>query len=103
MIKYAVEDEFCRTKILLNYFGEKNDCDCGTCDICIEKNKGRLTTKLFKNIYNDIIELLKEGDLPGEEVIKRLNHDDSHITEVIRFLLDEDYLIEKDGKLYKKH
>lgn len=39
MIAYAKNEEFCRSRQLLSYFGEKTSSDCEQCDICIEKKK----------------------------------------------------------------
>ena len=34
MIDYVSEDDTCRSSYLLEYFGQKESSDCGTCDIC---------------------------------------------------------------------
>lgn len=34
MIEYVSEDSVCRSRFLLEYFGQKESSDCGTCDIC---------------------------------------------------------------------
>lgn len=36
MISYLTNDEVCRSRQLLRYFGEKTDKDCGICDVCLE-------------------------------------------------------------------
>lgn len=34
MVKYAGESDMCRSRFLLEYFGQKESSDCGTCDVC---------------------------------------------------------------------
>ena len=34
MIDYVSEDDICRSSYLLEYFGQSESTDCGTCDIC---------------------------------------------------------------------
>lgn len=40
ILDYATNDTVCRSRMLLHYFGEKNEHDCGICDTCISlRNK----------------------------------------------------------------
>ena len=34
MIDYVTEEDQCRSRFLLKYFGQEESSDCGTCDIC---------------------------------------------------------------------
>ena len=39
MVEYADNQQYCRSQLLLSYFGEDNADACGTCDICRAKAK----------------------------------------------------------------
>ena len=39
MIAYVSEEEICRSSFLLDYFGQTDSMDCGTCDICRSSDK----------------------------------------------------------------
>lgn len=39
MLEYAEDDRFCRSQVLLGYFGETDSCLCGKCDVCLTKAK----------------------------------------------------------------
>ena len=39
MLEYASEEDECRSRFLLRYFGQEESADCGRCDICRERAK----------------------------------------------------------------
>ena len=39
ILDYATEDDFCRSRFLLEYFGDHSGKDCGGCDVCIANHK----------------------------------------------------------------
>ena len=53
MIRYAKNDEVCRSRQLLAYFGEENDRDCKQCDVCLadqtEEREKELRRKIAEN------------------------------------------------------
>ena len=41
MAEYIENDAFCRSRMLLDYFGQDTDENCGICDVCIAKKKNK--------------------------------------------------------------
>jgi len=39
MVAYASEEDTCRSRYLLAYFGQEESSDCGNCDICKKRNR----------------------------------------------------------------
>jgi ATP-dependent DNA helicase RecQ len=39
MVEYADNQLYCRSQLLLSYFGETDAATCGTCDVCRQKAK----------------------------------------------------------------
>ena len=48
MLSYVSQEEECRSRYLLRYFGQEESADCGRCDICREKARkpGDLAVRL---------------------------------------------------------
>ena len=90
MIEYVEDDNICRSRILLHYFGENDSTDCGSCDICRNKNKAKLNSTNFDNIETDISNILIKADHTIEKLIELLEnkYDRKNILDVIRFNLD---------------
>jgi len=99
MNDYLSNTNYCRSRILLDYFGEQQTEDCGICDLCISKNTG---TNEFRNtIREELLNRLKENPIDistftaGYSKIK-----EPVILEEINELLLEEVLI-KEGKILK--
>jgi ATP-dependent DNA helicase RecQ len=71
MIEYATDDNTCRSKMLLRYFGEERSDDCGQCDVCVERATNHLSEKRTSPGTEYIMNLLSDG--------KR-----HHVTELLR-------------------
>ncbi|WP_449400935.1 RecQ family ATP-dependent DNA helicase [Chryseobacterium wanjuense] len=85
-MKFYIEDnQFCKMKLILAYFGEKNSKNCGKCSVC-EKNKQSI---FGKNISNQIVNLLGKKPSTIEELSIQLSyHSKENILENLIFLLD---------------
>lgn len=94
MLRYAKDSSRCRSRQLLEYFGEKDTKDCGQCDVChhtsktdIQQAKQQILTLLSDRQRHHVTELLRL-QLPKEELDKALT-----------YLLQEEYIMQKDGYL----
>ena len=85
-MKFFLEDsQYCKMKLILSYFGEKNAKNCGQCSVC-EKNKQSI---FGKNISNQILNLLSKRPATIEELSIQLSyHSKENILENLIFLLD---------------
>jgi len=85
-MKFYIEDEkYCKMKLILNYFGEKNAKNCGQCSVC-ERNKQSI---FGKNISQQILNLLSKRPATIEELSIQLSyHSKENILENLIFLLD---------------
>jgi ATP-dependent DNA helicase RecQ len=96
VLDYAQEENFCRSQLLLSYFGEKNTTPCGKCDICLKRKKNELSSEDFEAVRLQILDILSTEALPVNALVKRIPHNETKTLQVIRFLLDNNQLVEND-------
>jgi len=96
VISYVQATAKCRSLMLLFYFGEENAKRCGSCDVCINRNKMELTELEFNSIVDIIKPMLLKKPCTLEEIVKKVNADEDNVLKVIQWLLDNDKLIKTD-------
>ena len=100
IIQYVKDDEHCRSKQLLRYFGEKNKENCTQCDVCIN-----LLNNNKSHSIDNIIKLIKahlndKESLSRDDLCQNIAAKEEDIIEAIRFMIDENLLI-NTGEQYR--
>ena len=99
MIDYATAEEKCRSRMLLHYFGEKNEHHCGQCDICLKKHESGIKLGAFQELKERILEVLKEGPLSSVELCEKLKVSATQISPIVSFLISEEIIYLRNGIL----
>ena len=102
VLDYAKEENVCRSQILLAYFGEKNTKPCGQCDICQKNKEAEVGTNLFEKIKTKVFEILEKEPLVINSLLRKLPFKEPQSIQVIRFLIDNDHLIQNEYMQLKK-
>ena len=100
MIEYASAEETCRSRMLLAYFGEKNDHNCGQCDVCLRKHTSGLKLGEFLEIKERILQQVADSSCTMSDFVSATEAEKEKINQTISFLLAEEILHLKDGILY---
>jgi len=94
MARYATSTDICRSRFLLNYFGEKSNHDCGQCDVCLEQKKTPAThEEKIKKAVQVISDFLQDGKPHQLLDLKTLSIRSDVLEEAIRYMAAEDLLI----------
>ncbi len=92
MVEYVTSEDVCRSRILLRYFGEKNEHDCGQCDTCLERKRSvHLPASTFEEIKEHLLATLDRQMTPAD-IARQMHIDNEKLTPVLHYLLDEGQL-----------
>ena len=101
MEEYVTTENICRSWMLLRYFGEKNEHNCGQCDVCLSKRAtDNLSEESYEEVKRQILDLLSHSPLTPAETADQIKAEKEDIGQVIRYLLDEGELKMQDGMLH---
>ena len=100
VLHYTKEKQTCKNRLVLEYFGEKSDADCGICSYCISKTK---VANSPENLSNSILTLLQTEELSSREIQERTHTDSTTIIELLQHLLEQEQIVIKANNKYSIH
>ena len=102
VIDYGSSKTQCRSRMLLQYFGEKNVKDCGKCDVCIDKKQQDMSSSDMNKLVQTVLNQLNGKEMTLDEIIIATDYPEKRLIEAIRFLSDNKQIIIVDNKINKK-
>ncbi|MGL4852999.1 MAG: RecQ family ATP-dependent DNA helicase [Phocaeicola sp.] len=101
MITYATAQDKCRSRMLLYYFGEKNEHNCGQCDYCLRKHHSGVKQGVYEEIAARIQATLSEKPASAAQLVHDLKDiaPVEQVERVLSFLVSEEVVKLEDGRV----
>ena len=99
MLDYVQTDNQCRSRQLLRYFGEKNDHDCGQCDVCLSYNRTLTNEEKREEAQQQILSLLADRQPHHVTQLRSIPLPYEQIDAALEYLMLEEFLYMEDGYL----
>ena len=103
IIDYATNDQVCRSRQLLRYFGEENGHDCGQCDVCLShRPEGMVSEPKLNHAMQQIMALFSDGQPHPITDLRDIQLPTDELDAALTYLMKEEHLRLDDGFLYKQ-
>ncbi len=100
VINYVTSISKCRSKTLLEYFGDKKAYRCGNCDVCMRRNELELSRYEFDLILEKLKEKIKEEPIFLIQLVDYIEYKEEKTIKVLQWLLDNNKVFNnKENKL----
>lgn len=94
MVSYVKGDETCRSRVLIDYFGQEAEGDCGICDVCLRNRNNKNSALRKKSVAAHITGLLQENGEMSIAQIETLAADEYKLyLAVLREMIDNNEAI----------
>ncbi|MEO8236888.1 MAG: ATP-dependent DNA helicase RecQ [Flavobacterium sp.] len=97
VLHYIKENKTCKNRLILDYFGEATESNCGVCSYCITK-RGKITEADL--IADKILALLKTAAFSSREIQTQIKLDANDIILVLQELLENNHIIIQPNNKY---
>lgn len=99
MMNYALMTDGCRSRYIQEYFGEEGVADCGACDLCLARRKGR--TAAEEVLAERVLAIIREREaISPRDLVREFRCDGSVLAQVVEQLLEEEKIYtDKGGNL----
>lgn len=97
VLEFVKDTENCKSKLILNYFGEKSEENCGICSYCIGLKEPEVETEDLREI---IFSLLKVAPLNSREIQIHTKKSTDAIIFALQNLLESDRILIKPNNKY---
>ena len=97
MLDYVTNDTACRSRMLLHYFGEQNEHDCGQCDTCIELRKQ--TEAQTADLSERIRQCLDGQPLTPADLAALIPVEKDLLTDTLHQMMDNKQIFTHNGML----
>lgn len=96
IIEYAENNKTCRSKLLLNYFGEKSDHDCQSCDVCATRQP-KPKSNQWQEAYSTVRQLLADKQPHPIDELTQLDIEPTLLADILTFMTHEETIACEDG------
>ncbi len=92
-LNFAESRHWCRSQVLVAYFGEMNSQRCGECDYCLERNKANVSDLEFELIHDEVKTLLMKESIGLHALIELIHpSNEEKSLKVIEWLIDNEQI-----------
>jgi ATP-dependent DNA helicase RecQ len=92
VIEYGSSNHICRSRFLLNYFGQSKSENCGICDVCLSRKKSGLQENTFSEIEKSLKNTLTEQPMEADKLVDSLRFNKKDVWEVLKWLEDHEII-----------